>query len=479
MVILASQALSVEPTIDETQCPGIRTLNFWHERRENWRAATRFDNGLFGHSVSQWNTTSSDITQPEWFDYYTAPSEPIRSIASMALKQQRAIYSSGVSNTTCGPEFDCRYNVSFVGPGYKCTPVKILPSQDTNSTQMASPPFDESILIPRGNYSYYVYATGGEYSMAQMANVSTGGIPVDGPPFPQHLGAFRTEPVVWVGYSVITGSGPLPQTREFPGWDDYYTAQLYRCDMFETRYTVDFDQYQGRQSTRVRARDYLKPLINTTYIPEMDANDGTNDDITAVPQNQYVYPNRDIGQYRYVAAFHSIGLVFRNFINGTIYSHNVSSPFPSPYNEVMASKIYGTRNNILPPPDVVGSIQSMFEDILLSILSNSQFLAVSFAGDSSRIAGDQEGDETTMYPCTRSKLENRFRYDPLELGAVYGVSMILAAVSVAVGTVSVVQNGGVLKNTRFSSIATLLQHCGYSLDDYRQPTSRGDASSGN
>lgn len=82
-----------------------------------------------------------------------------------------------------------------------------------------------------------------------------------------------------------------------------------------------------------------------------------------------------------------------------------------------------------------------------------------------RIAGKQEGNETTMYPCIRSKLENRFHYHPIELGAVYGVSVILAVAAVAVGTVSVMQNGGVLKNTRFSSIATLLQHCGYSLDD--------------
>ena len=125
------------------------------------------------------------------------------------------------------------------------------------------------------------------------------------------------------------------------------------------------------------------------------------------------------------------------------------------------------------------SMQNMFEDILFSMFSYPQFLAVSWAANPSRITGYQEGDATTMYPCIRSKLENRFRYHPLELGAVYGVSVILTTAAVAVGTVSAIQNGGVLKNTRFSSVALLLQHCGYSLEEYKQPASRGDGIGGN
>lgn len=477
MVILASQALSVEPTIDKASCPGIRTLNFSHEALENWRVPTRFSDGLFGHSVSLYNSTTVNTTSPGWFDYYTMPSDPIEDLARMVATQQRVVYSPDASQRACGSEWDCRYNISFIGPGYQCKSVDIQPSTDNSTAKTAIPPFDEGILIPRGNYSYYAYASGGEYSGVQMENVLPGGMPLEGPPFPQNLGVFRTEPVIWVGHSTIIGSGPVPTNRTSPGWNDYFTAHMFRCDMFETRYIVEFNHYQGSQSTRIVARDRMNLLLNTTYAPGVDANDGTQDKITAFPQDRYVYPNRDKELYRYVAAFHSLGLVFRKLINGTIDSSDVH--FPIQDTAAIRSRVIDRLHLYFTVPDVMETMESTFEDVILSMFSYPQFLAVSFAGDPSRIAGYQGGDETTMHPCIRTKLENRFQYDVLELGAVYGVSVILAVAAVAVGTVSVVQNGGALKNTRFSSIATLLQHCGYSLDDYRQPASRGNEPGGN
>lgn len=474
IAILVSQALSVEPSRDIAKCPGPKTLNFSHEALADWRKSTKFSDGIWAQSLSLWNTSSIDVNALEWFDYWAGPGLFIQYLAQSAAYQRRVLYLPDISQTACGAGWDCRYTISFIGPGYNCEVVNTRSSSD-HTTRTAAPPFGEGILIPRGNYSYYTYATGGEYSYVQMENVSAGGIPLEGPPFPKDFGAFRTEPVIWVGHTIMTGSGPIPQNREYSGWNDYFTARVFRCDMFETRYTVDFNHYQGIQSTQVVDREYLKPLINTTYLPDIDATDGTNDKITAFPKDEYVYP-KDKERYRYVGAFHALGLVFRDLLGGSVDSKDIL--YPSWSTRAIWSKAFDPLKYYFTDDNLMERMQDIFEDILLSTLSNPKFLAASFAADPSRITEDQGMDETTKYPCTRSKPENRFRYQPLTLGAVYGVSVILSAAAVAVGTMSVVQNRGALKNTRFSSIATLLQHCGYSLENYRQPTSRGDEAGG-
>lgn len=251
------------------------------------------------------------------------------------------------------------------------------------------------------------------------------------------------------------------------GWNEFFVPKMFYCELFETEYTVEFEYFQQAQSTRVLKRNYIAPIIDTTYDPTIDANDGANDPVTAYPKDRYVYP-RDTERYRYVAAHHSFRAVFRDIINGTINSSQVDHP-DFYQTKACMTKLVDPRKDRFPVPDLIEAMKSMFEDNLFSMFNRPHFLAVSWAADPSRISGDRGGDETTMYPCVRSKLENRLRYKPQELGAVYGASVILAAVAVSIGTFSVMRSGGMLKNTRFSSIATLLQHCGYNLDSYKQP----------
>ncbi|KAI1655975.1 hypothetical protein F4813DRAFT_365946 [Daldinia decipiens] len=72
---------------------------------------------------------------------------------------------------------------------------------NTTSSYTASPDgFSSKLLVPGGDYSYYAYTSGGEYSTRQMKDTSHGGIPNMEPPFPEALGAFRTESVLWIGY---------------------------------------------------------------------------------------------------------------------------------------------------------------------------------------------------------------------------------------------------------------------------------------
>ncbi|KAK7975787.1 hypothetical protein PG989_014250 [Apiospora arundinis] len=467
MVILASQSISVEPTMDKAMCPGVKTLNFSLESVLDYRNITKID-GLTSRSVSEWNTTRKG-DEADFFDYWTFTSTFMKGIAWAAIYQKRAVYKPSASQEACGLDWNCRYTIRFTGPGYNCNITSAGVGSTSKDLRGNVPPFSTDILLPRGNLSYIAYATGGEYAAEQMKDedVYFGGILKMDPPYPKSLGAFRVEPVLWVGYSSATRSGEEPYNRTQPGWDSYYTPTIFFCEMFETQYTVEFEHSGGSQFTRVLDRKYIAPIINTTLDPNVDAIDGTNDNTTAHPLTNYVYPT-DTHRYRYVAAFHSIGYIFRHLINGTIWSRVFSSD-----TSVLNSKIFDHQRNYLPDPHLMESMQSLFEDILLSMFSEPILAAVSWAADPTRMTGEREGDETTLYPCTRWKPENRFRYHPLELGAVYAVSILLTAAAIGIGTVSVIRNGGVLKNTYFTSVATLLKHCGYSFDAMREPVSHG------
>ncbi|KAK7991438.1 hypothetical protein PG988_000232 [Apiospora saccharicola] len=303
--------------------------------------------------------------------------------------------------------------------------------------------------------------------------MAPGGIALDNnvkplkPPFPEHLGTFRTEPVIWIGHSTMTGSDTPPDNSSEPGWNDYYTPKTFVCEIYETVYIVEFKHSGGLQFIEVKDRKYITPILNTTYRPGMDANDGTNDNITASPESNYVYPH-NMSRYRYVAAYHSLGFAFRDTINGTLVLNPVGYPVAN--TKAYKTKLFDTRKDYFPVPNLMEATQGLFEDILLSMFNYPQLLVVAWEAESDRKAGEREGDESTMYPCVKSKPENRFRYHPLELGAVYGVSVLPTAAAIRIGTISVIQNGGVLKNTRFSSMATLLQHCGYKFEILGEPT---------
>ncbi|KAI0849192.1 hypothetical protein F5Y00DRAFT_235882 [Daldinia vernicosa] len=66
--------------------------------------------------------------------------------------------------------------------------------------------------------------------------------------------------------------------------------------------------------------------------------------------------------------------------------------------------------------------------------------------------GTGAGDESTKYPCVRSRLENRYIYHARDLWVVYSIAIFLAAAGAGAGTLAILENEGVLRNTRFSSI---------------------------
>lgn len=448
MVILASQSISVEQTIENGHCPGVQTLDFSQEGHRDFRNARYTP--LEPRDPLFWYWTTEESGKPP-IDSYQSPSEYLQRIANTTAVQQKVLQPQVSSNETCGKNWDCRYTLRFTGPGYRCEDLS-EGAGPPRAFHGLSSPVDPMTLFPNGNYSYHSIANQGEYP--RYPNPSEPG-----------FGAFRTEPIIWAGYSLWTG--PEEIREESLGLDpqpEYYTPHFFACELWETEYQVEFQNYQGVQSTTVQARNYTKLLINTTL-----TNDGTPDNATAVPIDRYVFPLPDRYAYQYTAAFHSIGKVFRDLVNGFRPLNETVKPFT--YTEARYTKLFPNRDVLFPVPDLMDATRSLFEDLLLSVLSDNKLLPVvpAVGQFSPQISvSEQPTNGTHGYPCVRTQIPNRFQYSSIKLWLVYGVSLGLAAASVIVGTCSVIQNGGVLQNTRFTSIAVLLQHCGYGYDSLKE-----------
>jgi hypothetical protein len=442
--------------VDVTTCPGAKVLNFTREMIYDFRTPTVI-NSLGLVSVSLWNSTTINNTIDGWFDYYTSPFDALQDLATLALTQDTPAAGVNASSIACGPGWDCSFTVNFKAPGYKCDDVVIdgtLQSADSN----IGSPFDVDILLPAGYYSYVAVTDLGDYAEWQLKEVWPGGMPMNSTPssWPSHLGVFRTEPVLWIGYvSLLKPFDQLAVNSSVPGWNESFAPNIIRCENYETEYTVFFEYVSGFQNIRVVDRKHITPILNTTFTRDI-ADDGTEDTTVAVPESSYVYP-RD-ARYKYVAAYHSFGSVFRKYINGTINSASVS--VPNANTKGIFTKLFNRRQDYLPVPNFKQNVQSLFESIILSVFSNPQYRIVTWAAAPDQPVGPLESDGLNTYPCTRSKAQNRFEYHSQDLWIVYGISLLIAGAAVAMGTISVIQNRGVLKNTRYSSITVLLQHCG-------------------
>ncbi|KAL2759319.1 hypothetical protein ACRALDRAFT_1074342 [Sodiomyces alcalophilus JCM 7366] len=452
VVIFTSETLAVRLLLVEeaAECLAVRTLNFAAEETNDWRGATRID-GLFPLSVSLWNTTLGAVgedgeTIEEWFDYFTASSWQFEQIATMAAFSTEPVARVGAAEEICGAGWNCTFTVHFTGPGYRCTELASGVGSTPQVLGNASLPFDFDLLAPTGNFTYIVRAFDGHYSSTQMKEVWPGGIPREPGPIPRHVGALRTEPIVWIGYvQVDDPMKPQPETRDDPDWETAFTPKLVGCEHYETEYEVLFDYHGPKQTTRVTRRRFLRPVVNTTFMPGVDADDGTADNTTAVPEENYILPT-DTYRYRRAMAYHSIGTQLRNFINGTI-----EEPHKNANTRAIQTRLIEPRN-WLPVADLPQAMQSLYEDILLSMLSQPQMLAVTWAADpGGGPSGVGKGGEETRFPCVRSRSDARYQYIAWELWAVYAAAIALAALGVGLGTAAIWEEG-LWRTTRFSSI---------------------------
>lgn len=447
VVIFASDTLAVEPTtvVENTTCPAVRSFNFAHEGTNDWRAPQAID-GLYELSLSYWNNTSADVKDEHFFDYYSMASQQLEQVATLSAFLKKPTMRDNAAAEVCSQGWNCTFTIDFVAPGYKCTELAKGVGSRLRTLSGAEAPFGTDVLAPTGNLTYIAQAYEGEYASQQIES-KDGGVPIENPPYPRDLGALRTEPVIWVGYAAVEDpSQPQPETRDDPRWDTAFTPRIFGCEHHETRYLVDFTYNSSLQHTRVRRREHLGRIIDTTLARGRVADDGTLDNTTATPRANYVRPADDVERYRTVAAYHSLGAQLRSFVNGTITEPK----------KIVRTRVTQTRlmdmHSYLAVPDLETVLPTLYEDMLLSLLSNPQFLAVVWAADTSRVSGTVRGGDDTKYPCTRHRTTNRYRYHAADLWAVYTVAVLLCILAVAYGTYAVLDEG-VTRTTRFSAIA--------------------------
>ncbi|KAF9878748.1 hypothetical protein CkaCkLH20_03648 [Colletotrichum karsti] len=459
VVILTANTLLVQPqvTVQNTTCPGVRSLNFAMEETADWRKPLRID-GLYEMPLSFWNTTKpSDEDPPGWFDYYTAPSPNFQQTATLGAFFQEVVSRKNASIEVCSKGWNCTFEIEFKAPGYKCTElangVGSTPANLTQQSGQAQSPFGTDLLLPKGTYAYYAFATGGEYSTVQMRDVDIGGVPKTKPPYPEHMGAFRTEPIIWIGY-VVPGANDTHGAQI--GGEPNFIPKIFACEHYETKYTAVFNYTDTTQSAYMKKREFLAPVINTTYVPHVDADDGTADNITATPTENYILPT-DVARYRRTAAYHSLGFMLRKFLNGTVQTDK-QLVNPVTNTDAIQTKLLVPRNNFFPHENLMDMVQEFYEDLILSIFSMPQFLPVVWAAAPNEMTGQlvQGGGPNNRsayeYPCQRSRMANLYSYHARDLWIVYAIAIFLAMSGVAAGALAIRTNGGVLRNTRFSSI---------------------------
>ncbi|KAL6412988.1 hypothetical protein AUP68_02482 [Ilyonectria robusta] len=451
VVIFTSATLDVVPgTLRDLNatCPSVRTLNFSHESKDSWRTPWIMENNtLNGLSLSQYNETyrggnlyeGKNSTALDIFEYWDQPSNYLGAISSGVISRNRATQRENVSADICGKGWDCSTTIHFVAPGYYCTEHKEADPSD---------PVQLDDIVPTGNLSYKAITQDGEYARPQIATYNGSAIVPQPPPFPTNLGAFRTEPMIWIGYAAVEDTTQKHErNRSQKSWNTNYTAVIFSCEHRETNYTVDFNYTGGIQTYNVTKRDYKQKIINTKFAGNF-SDDGTFDRTYATPDSKYVTPKSDYGWYRQVAAYHSLGKKLRDLLAGEI-------TWPEAIAEglITTSKLID-RHESLPVPNLQHQVRRLYEDLIISLLSDPQFAVVAWAADPTRRSGTGRGGEDTRYKCVRQKTGAFFFYHWPVLVSVYFASFAIAAMAVAYG-IFAMQKDGIDKQREmtFSSIA--------------------------
>lgn len=406
-------------------CTSAANLNFSAESYNDFRHPKNIS-GFPGISLSYYNTTDVNATQPGWFDYFDQPSKNVLRLGTMSAYSNKAIDREGAAFQSCGAGWNCTYTIFFTGPGYKCT--ELASGIDSNTTELAKlgAPFNTTSLVPVGINIYQAVVDIGEYADPQVP--SENGEPIY-KPWPEDLGVFKTEPVLWIGHTIDTGE-PLPPDSPYAAqWKTVKIPKIFACAHYETNYTVLFSYTEGKQLATVTNRTFLAPIINTT-IAQLP--NGTLDPYTILSTSDFVRPNTDVPRYKLTAAYHSLGLLLRSWLRGTVEQEHPTWP-------VTKSDVTETRlvdqHTFYGVPDLQTQLQSFYEDILLTLLSDPHLIIAT----------------TVSVPCTKSRRVNLFHYQPRDLWAGYAIVIAVALACLAVGF-NALQENGVASDTGFSRI---------------------------
>ncbi|KAH7068904.1 hypothetical protein BKA63DRAFT_97756 [Paraphoma chrysanthemicola] len=415
--VLAPASLTSEMTsrTEPATCSKIANLNFGRESDFNFR---RVDEAQVRRSsLSYFNTTDLDGKQEGYFDYYDQPAKNVRRLAFSAAYLRRPQPRESAGATFCGQGWNCTYTINFQGPGYKC--------EDLTRAPPANAPFELSELAPQGNYTYVADVDRGDYKSPQIDTVR--GAPRQPPPYPPYLGAFQSEPVLWIGYSNQTTTPYAPDSPYAKKWKVVHEPKMFRCVMHHTNYTFEMS-YRPTQLAVLKQRDFIRPVLDTTLQPSL-RNDS---DWVASPASNFLLPGKDTKAYKLHTAYHSMGALLRTFLRGSVAK--TTDLFILTKSDISETRLMDPRTSH-PIPELMAGIQGLFEEMLISLLSEPTLVVA----------------EPQDVPCLKTRTINTYRYYKRWLWIGYTAVISVTFLCVCVGAWSIWQNG-VASDVLFSRI---------------------------
>jgi hypothetical protein len=420
----ASLTTHLSDLTNSTTCPLAANLKFSAESNNDFRNP-KIISGYPGISLCYFNTTDLKGTEPGYFDYFDQPSKDVSRLGTMYAYSNKVIDRQDGALRTCGTGWNCTYTISFTGPGYKCT--ELASGIDSNTTELrrVGAPFDTNSLVPVGINSYQAVVEIGEYADPQVPSVN--GTPIH-KPWPTDLGVFKTEPVLWIGHTVDTDE-KLPSGSRYSQWETVQIPKIFSCIHHKTQYTVLFNYTEGQQQATVTNRTFLTPVIDNTVgqFPN-----GTLDPNVTFPTSAWVRPDTDVPHYKLTAAYHSLGLVFRSWLRGTI--EHTHPKWPITKSDISETRLVD-QHTFYTVPDLQTQLQSFYEDIILTLLSNPRLIVTS----------------TESVPCIKSRRVSVFHYRARDLWAGYATVIAVTVALLVIGFITLLENG-VTSDTGFSRI---------------------------
>lgn len=393
-------------------CPAVATLNLTHEAVFNFREEQQSNSR--GNSLLYYNTTDPDGLQDGYFDYYDQPSKIARRLAFSSAYLKRAQARERAAAEFCGQGFNCTYSINFIAPGYKC---------DDTSDSVHGAPFSIDQIAPQGDFIYHAEVDQCKYKNTQAP--TTEGMPDPG--YNSSLGVFESERVLWVGYAEITTTR-YPEDSSFAKkWTYVHEPKMFKCVIHHTNYTFEM-RYSPDQKAILKQRDFLYPVINTT----LSLNGSNDSGLTATPKSAFISPPDNTTSYKPASAYHSMGAMLRSFLRGDF--EKTSDTFIITRSDISETRLMDGRTSY-PQPKLMEAVQSLVEDMLLTLLSEPTPVAA----------------ETQAVNCIKSRTMIVYIYHPSSLWTGYAIAVASNLASVLIGSWAIYQNGGA-SDTLFSRI---------------------------
>ena len=324
----------------------------------------------------------------------------------------------------CGERWNCTYEIEFEAPGYKCDEIASSSTPDAGSA-----PFNLSMLAPEGTNIYYADVTAKEYKRPQV-DTNEKGMPAEGPPYPDLLGVFQSEPVLWIGHSVKT-SKPYDKASPYAAkWGVVHEPKIFKCVSHHTNYKFEMKYNDTVQTHTRKSREFVKPVIDTTVLRDEDDDD--IDDVVAEPEANFIRPI-DAQKYKETASYHVMGQLLRNFLAGQV-SKNNSEAYVVTKSDISETRLVNPQTSY-PLENLMDEIQNTFEDMLITLMSEPHLVVA----------------DSQSVNCTKSRSVNVFVYHREGLWTGYALAVAVTLASILIGAFAMYQNG-VASDTLISRI---------------------------